>query len=333
MGLEDSIRPFEREANVYWTMLKERRFDDLEREAGLARSQDLKLSDGQPRLAAIYGGVAGCDCVFTYTAADWEERLRLLTEWRARSPKSVTAELTHALYFNGRAWAYRGPGFANTVKEDAWPLFRSTLQLAREHLQNASSDSKRDAGWYAGMLEVAKSQGWPEEEFRPLYEQAATQFPNYLPIYFAAAAYYSPRWHGSVERFKDLVEDAIKRAPPDVSESLYARLNWGLWNYEMFRNGQADWARMKLGFERMVAKYPDPWNVDNYAKFACLAGDMHTAYRLTRHIDVWPNLYVWGSRSRYDACAHAAEAAVQQAAPADAPHSAASPTSQAKPGE
>ena len=30
---------------------------------------------------------------------------------------------------------------------------------------------------------------------------------------------------------------------------------------------------MKQGFEDIMARHPDPWNLNNYARFACLAHD------------------------------------------------------------
>jgi hypothetical protein len=42
---------------------------------------------------------------------------------------------------------------------------------------------------------------------------------------------------------------------------------------------------MKTGFEDVVARYPDQWNYQNYAHFACQAGDSKTLDQLlSRHV-------------------------------------------------
>ena len=52
----------------------------------------------------------------------------------------------------------------------------------------------------------------------------------------------------------------------------------------MFKTGQADWSQMKQGFERIVEENPHSWNMNNYAKFACLADDMDTFQSLTESL-------------------------------------------------
>ena len=78
-----------------------------------------------------------------------------------------------------------------------------------------------------------------------------------------------------------------------MGEILYARLNWSVSTNDMFRNGQTDWKRMKAGFERMVQDHPDPWNVNNFAKFACVANDWETVKNLTATIGEKPIVMAW----------------------------------------
>jgi len=62
----------------------------------------------------------------------------------------------------------------------------------------------------------------------------------------------------------------------------------------MFVNGQADWSRMQAGFERMVADNPDDsWNLNNYAKFACLARDRKTLSSILTRIGLQKDTSAW----------------------------------------
>lgn len=51
---------------------------------------------------------------------------------------------------------------------------------------------------------------------------------------------------------------------------------------------------MRAGFDDMVARYPDPWNLNAYAYFACKAQDFKTMNRILEQIGdrslypVWP---------------------------------------------
>ena len=61
----------------------------------------------------------------------------------------------------------------------------------------------------------------------------------------------------------------------------------------LWRDSLAAWPRMKDGFEDIVARYPDPWNLNAYANFACLAEDKQKVLELFKRIgtDVVPQAW------------------------------------------
>lgn len=63
----------------------------------------------------------------------------------------------------------------------------------------------------------------------------------------------------------------------------------------MFVNGQADWKRMKSSFDELILKYPDPWNYNNYARFACMAQDFLTMRELDKKIAGNPIPIAWNN--------------------------------------
>lgn len=302
----DIERPFEKNAWHYNQMLLSRQFSELERIAEEARRTNSTISDGQPRLATVYGGVAGCvssACRNRFTEEQWQQRRRLLLEWRRLMPRSITAEIAAASMSLEHAWAVRGGGFANSVGKNAWPVFRERVEIARIQLEEVSAPARQDAGWYAAMLQVAKAQGWPSKHFSSLYMEGRRRHPSYISLYLTASSYFSPRWYGSLGHFQVMVEEAVTATRAQLGETLYARLNWNVWSNDMFQTGQVDWIRMKAGFERLIADYPDPWNINHYAKFACLAGDARTVLDLTKKIGARPiESAWWGSTQYYDQC-------------------------------
>ena len=292
-------RPILRAADEHLALLLSRAYDRLDKAADDARANASKTSDGQPLLGAIYQATGGCNCGNQLTDELWRVRKERLEEWRKRNPGSITASVSLATFPLRYGWFARGGGYANTVNKEGWQLLRERVEEARLALAALDAQAKADPGWFDAMLEIATSQGWPRERFDALLEQAVRKYPDYLPFYFAAAVYYAPRWYGSVEELRRVVEDATERTRPRMGQTLYARLNWALETEDMFKDGQTDWKRMKAGFERMVKDYPDPWNVNNFARFACEAGDWATVRRLATTIGDKPIAMAWYNDLKY----------------------------------
>lgn len=298
-------RPFERAAYDYHRLLVERKFSELENIAKVARTRATTLSDGQPVLAAIYSGIAGClssSCAHKLNESEWQERHKLLVQWRESAPESVTAEIALAQYFIEYGWSIRGSGAAQSVKPAAWPAFHKNMIYALALLERATPAAKNDPGWYAAMLMVGLSEGWKPDRILQIYKQGTANHAWYLPIHFNASAYFSPRWYGSPMLLRRFIEDAVKITEAQLGPSLYARLNWSLWTAEMFSNGQTSWPLMRAGFQRLTSDYPDPWNYSHFAKFACIAGDRATLRDAAKKLTGKPRERAWGSLEYYRQC-------------------------------
>lgn len=251
-------------------------FEELEVNASDARKNNSTISDGQPLLAAIYGGISGCEslsCSFPKTLAEWREKEKILVKWINKYPTSVTAQVGYAGYYIQLGWFHRGGGYSNTVSKESRMLFNENIEKARVLLESHPGKTKKDAGWYLAMLGVALYQGWSEEKFNEIYNEAVKFHSTYIPLYFLKASYMEPKWHGSLLKFNDYVGSVVKNTKPALGNQMYARLHWSGSGKNLFKSGRTDWNKMKQSFEELVAKYPDPWNVNNYAKFACLAED------------------------------------------------------------
>ena len=94
------------------------------------------------------------------------------------------------------------------------------------------------------------------------------------------------------------MEDAVKRTQATDGVTMYARLYWiyaAIEHDRSFRDLGIPWAKMKAGFEDLVARYPSAWNINNYASFACRANDKQAFLRLlpkltptSLRLDAWP---------------------------------------------
>lgn len=304
--LPDDPRPINRSALEARNVLLARDFEALERRAAVLRQKPRVLSDGQPELSGFYAGVAMCVQMRcgdqTLPPQIWEDHALLLDAWIAAYPKSVTAHLAKATFEKESAWYARGTGYANSVSPAARKQFDERMRKARTMFEAMPPEAKSDPAWYAGMLSIALGQSWRPQEFEELYNEGTARFPAYLPLYFTKASYVSPRWGGSIEAFRAYVDQAVKATAATMGDAMYARLNWSSWTSTMFTNGQADWSRMRNGFVRLTRDYPDPWNINHFAKFACLAGDGATLRELLPMVGQSPIISAWGSREYYEQC-------------------------------
>lgn len=298
-------RPLEKAAYDHHRLLLNKDFTRLENIATAARTHKATLSDGQPVLAAIYGGVAGClssGCANKLNESEWQKRHELLVRWRELAPQSVSAEIALAQYFIEFGWAIRGSGAAKSVKPAAWPAFQMNIMHALNLLERATPAAKKDPGWYAAMLMVGLAEGWKPDRIMQIYKQGTADHAWYLPIHFSASAYFSPRWYGSPMLLRRFIEDAVKITEAQLGPSLYARLNWSLWTPEMFSDGQTSWHLMRAGFQRLTSDHPDQWNYSHFAKFACIAGDRETLRDTAKKLTGQPIERAWGTLEYYRQC-------------------------------
>jgi hypothetical protein len=195
--------------------------------------------------------------------------------------------MAHVAYANllmNKAWAHRGQGSAREVPAEGWAPFRASVESARVHLESVKSFAAADPAWYEVMLSVAMAQAWSRPRFDALLREAVERGPGVHRTYFAAVAYLLPQWHGSAADIEKLADEAVAQTGGAEGRMLYARIYWYLsdlyFRNDIFVKTQASWPRMKQGFEAMVERYPDEWNLSHYAKFACMAHDFATAREL-----------------------------------------------------
>lgn len=281
-------------------------FNGLETLAANLRAKPLLLNDGQPVLSGFYAGVSKCvemRCGDERMAPDdWKAHEELLAKWAVKFPDSVTAKTAMAMYWKEYGWYARGLGYANTVNQDQWAAFKARTEKARSLFEAIRTRNDKDAAWYEGMLSVAKAQGATDAAFDALYQEGIARFPRYLPLYFLKAAQLSPRWGGTQSAYSGYVDSVVAVTSKEMGETMYARLNWSSWSPTMFTDGQADWPRMRRGFERLTHDYPDRWNINAYAKFACVAGDARTLKQQLAKIGQAPILDLWGSMGFFLQC-------------------------------
>jgi hypothetical protein len=266
-------------------------FDDLERLAASYRREKSRTASGVWKLSVFYDGINDVFIDILKEQRDVaaydrvEERTR---NWVEKYPESPTGHIAHSMVLAERAWAHRGRGAADTVSDAAWALFRQHIAATRAYLEKHKDVASVDPAWYGEMIAIARDQNWDRAKFDALLEEALDREPLFYQNYFTAVTHLMPRWHGDLQQIEDFAQYAVRKTRHLEGQGMYARIYWYAsqmeFKNEIFTNSLADWPQMKAGFDDVISRYPDAWNLNNYARFACMARDKPKAVELLARI-------------------------------------------------
>jgi hypothetical protein len=231
----------------------------------------------------------------------------MLDRWLAQAPESIAAHIAYAKLYLVRAQAAYRTAHRDPSKDKAkWKPFYLQIAFAREYLQKHKSATATDPEWYEAMIEVARAEDWPQASFSELLDNAIDLEPLYYQNYFKALDYYLYGNEGDADRLEALARKAVERTRKTDGSGMYARVYWFAYQAQygdrVFSDTKAVWADMKQGMEDVLRLYPDQWNINNFAYFACLAGDYSTAKALIAKIEGEPLAAVWGWGWRLERC-------------------------------
>jgi hypothetical protein len=140
-------------------------------------------------------------------------------------------------------------------------------------------------------------------QFESLLKEGLDRELYSYQTYSMALEYLLPKWHGDLVEIENFAQQAVSRTAREEGTSLYARIYWSAaqtqFGNELFAKSLAFWPKMKLGFEDVITRYPDAWNLNNYAKFSCLAGDKQKTPELITRIegsviaDAWDPVFLF----------------------------------------
>lgn len=286
--------------------LGSRNFARLEAMSNDYRDNGSRTSSGLWKLTLFYKGIADS---FNAPATD-EDAWRLADDtvqaWIRSYPSSPSAHLARVEMYVGRGWAYRGTSYSTGVSDDAWKPFRQQIALARSELEKIKPIASSDPYWYQSMANIANLQAWDEPRFDEIVEEGLKRYPRFYEIYFRAIEYYLPKWHGDAGSIERFARTAVALSKAEEGHGLYARIYWfafqSQYRNRLFRDSMVDWPTMKLGIDDVMRSYPDDWNTNNFAYFACLAEDKPKTAELLARIKGPPMQGVWGDQG-YRMCA------------------------------
>ena len=219
-------------------------------------------------------------------------------KWLRQNPNSITARVAAGNAWVNFGWDARGGGYASKVTEEGWRLLKERLEKAHTLVAKRPSNAHDDCpGRYDLLLNIALVQGWDRHNYERLFNEAITFEPTYFTYYLRKANYLFPKWHGEEGEWQQFAKEALKMTPSAQGKSVYMRILWATWKakeFKSFDDPGISWSMMKEGFIDTERDFPNsPWNLNNFCRFACLAGDRETARELLARIGNRPYWDAW----------------------------------------
>lgn len=237
---------------------------------------------------------------------EWDHLEHEILQWAKSRGDSSIARIVYAEVVVTRAWSIRGGKYASEVPENAWKPFHDQLMRARHYLEEEKRIASRDPRYYELQITIAKGLGGDSPLAKEVFDDGMSKFPGFYPMYFAMLDYLLPKWHGGPLEIERFAREATQRARNIEGEGMYARIYWYAAQIDfedaLFWTSFARWEQMRVGFEDVISRYPDQWNIQNFAHFACQAGDAKTMSKLLMRIERPIIAEAWAGSSSFQAC-------------------------------
>lgn len=278
-------------------------FDGLEAMAKMFLSTDQRSPSGLWTISQFDRSLLDVLEIQDPESTEWVVYDKRIARWRAKYPDSTTARLAYAQLLHGHAWSYRGRSYASAVAKENWRPFYDQLQKALEFLDEQRDFLDGDPRYHDLLLMSLNELQVPEPAYDAAADRALNLHSGYYPLYFEIAFHNAPKWGGDPLAIEAFARNAVARTQATDGFGLYARIYWSMSQSQfgdaMFQNSEVRWPDMKQGIMDVMKTYPDQWNINNFAKFACLAGDKVFAKTLFGQItdpipDAWSQVVSYG---------------------------------------
>lgn len=282
-------------------------FDELNSLAEQYRVSKERTSSGYWMLSRLYGTL---EKHISFEHADEKDSFwleRKTTQFLKEHPESPSAIILRAIYLEARAWNYRGGGWAKDVPPEAWKPFKEKLREADKFLLDHKDIAKTDPQWYAVRTRIQVALYDEPKDFLESYEEGLAKYPDYYQIYFSAVFGLMSKWHGNPRYIENLAQSAVENTAKTEGNAVYTRIYWFLSqnlqkHEDLFVDYNVNWVMMTKGMQDILDAYPDQWNVQNFAYFACKKKDRQITRLLMGRITGKPHKDVWGTNKLYKRC-------------------------------
>ncbi|WP_372369560.1 hypothetical protein [Candidatus Uabimicrobium sp. HlEnr_7] len=224
----------------------------------------------------------------------WEEMEKILT-WYREQNFDYRALYRSGYFYVEYAWHARGSGWASTVSENGFRLFKKRLLLAHVYLEEAYQQCAYD--WLISwrMLTVCKGIGMDLSEINKWFRRGEIANKYKVDLYYNKLEYIKPKWHGSVEMMFQFASETIDKyglgSPQSlimigVHEELGEQHNFG----EDYYKKPRVWESVQEILNAYLKKYPNKklWR-QKFINFSIINGKNDLAAQHYLHIEKQSN--------------------------------------------
>ncbi len=279
-------------------------YDQLEKAIKEAREGKGRVLGGTWKVAEFYTAIYTTFIGPNSDESDWKMAFESLNKWIAAKPESAAARISLAEAYVGYAWVARGHGYASTVTEKGWDLFRERVGLASSALVDAAHLKEKCPYWYEEMQTVALAQGWDKTEARELMEQAVAFEPDFYHFYREHANSLQTKWYGDegeLESFAAEVSDRVGGEKGDILYFEITSLEACQCDAEKDVLQNMSWQRIKRGYSALELMYGvSSLKRNRFASMAVKANDKDAAHNAFSAIGTEWNKEVWNNEAQFE---------------------------------
>lgn len=283
------------------TALDARDYKGLNAIAEGYRSRRARTPSGTWKLSYFYYGVTGHLPIANPGAKCARTADGLFDDWVRADPESPTPYIVQAWVTTSLGRCLRGGASGSETPPEYLEAMMREVGKARAILEDHREIASTDPQFYAEMMRIYQVDGTDEATVRDLLDEAVSREPYYHDIYFTAAQYYRPQWHGVPGDLDRIARFAADHASGDDGAGGYARVFWSLEDCRCMDLSQVDWPYMKRAMHDVMKAYPNDWNAGNFARFACKFSDTPAAAEFFGMMkgDIGAD---WGHEAEYRRC-------------------------------
>lgn len=271
-------------------------FPWLEKTASKARESKEKMNGGFWKIRTFYAGIQPLN----NTDLEYQKLFEKLNRWKNAYPDSITPRVAISEAWQSYAGEARGGGYADTVTEEGWRLFRERMGKSEKELLEAKKLNELCPFWYVSMLTIAGNNGWNFEDYEALFQDAVTFEPDFYYFHRQKAMYLLPRYSGRQGDFENFLEQIYREKGAMM---YYLTLSHFILNVgDMPYDGRKySGEKAKEGFNELRQAYgAEKQRLNEFAKFSVRAGDFLTAGEIFNEIGEDWDKEVWRNKKTFD---------------------------------
>ena len=226
--------------------------------------------------------------------------------WMQQYPDSPTPYIVQGIIRHKQGDMHIDKRSGELVSKENYETYLKYSHQAKDFLLKNKVIGSKDPHWYNVLANIYKGIGIDKDSYKELIDEGTNKYPYYYEIYFAAADYYSPRWHGSMELLEEFAKSSIEKTKEREGLGMYSRIYWSVPSDSKGRKlliyPSVDWELLTASMDDVLKRYPDQWNINNFAFFACQKGDVEKTRELINRIENQPIYSAWYSKGNFGYC-------------------------------